>query len=85
MLSQTSNFGFGMQYNFTFNGEHHLQVNGTAKGTKMAPSVANMFMGKLEQQIINTSLYHLSTLMILSGRILNFNFMCPFNMPKTPH
>ena len=35
--------------NFTFNGEHVLQINGTAIGTKMAPSYANIFMGKLEK------------------------------------
>jgi hypothetical protein len=38
--------------NFTFNGEHFLQINGTAMGTKMAPSYANIFMGKLEKLII---------------------------------
>ncbi|XP_071145079.1 uncharacterized protein [Mytilus edulis] len=43
--------------NFTFNGEHFLQVNGTAMGTKMAPSYANIFMGKLEQRILNSFLY----------------------------
>ncbi|XP_071160966.1 uncharacterized protein [Mytilus edulis] len=43
--------------NFTFNGEHFLQVNGTAMGTKMASSYANIFMGKLEQRILNSSLY----------------------------
>jgi hypothetical protein len=37
--------------NFTFNGEHFLQINGTAMGTKMAPSYANNFMGKLEKLI----------------------------------
>jgi hypothetical protein len=31
--------------NFTFDGNHYLQINGTAMGTKMAPSYANMFMG----------------------------------------
>jgi hypothetical protein len=34
--------------NFTFNGDHYLQINDTAIGTKMAPSYANIFMGKLE-------------------------------------
>ncbi|XP_071155741.1 uncharacterized protein [Mytilus edulis] len=43
--------------NFVFNGEHFLQVNGTAMGTKMAPSYANIFMGKLEQRILNASLH----------------------------
>jgi hypothetical protein len=35
--------------NFTFNGEHFLQINGTAMGTKMAPAYANSFMRKLEK------------------------------------
>jgi hypothetical protein len=38
--------------NFTFNGEHFLQINGTAMGTKMAPSYTNIFIGKLEKLII---------------------------------
>ena len=33
---------------FTFNGQHYRQINGTAMGTKMAPSYANFFMGKFE-------------------------------------
>jgi hypothetical protein len=36
--------------NFTFDGNHYLQINGTAMGTKMAPSYANIFMGDLEEQ-----------------------------------
>ena len=31
--------------NFTFDGNHYLQINETAMGTKMAPSYANIFMG----------------------------------------
>jgi hypothetical protein len=38
--------------NFTFNGDHYLQINGTAMGTKMAPSYANIFMGKFEKQLL---------------------------------
>ena len=34
-----------------------LQINGTAMGTKMAPSYANIFMGKLEQLIIQSAPY----------------------------
>ena len=43
--------------NFTFNGEHCLQINGTAMGTKMAPSYANIFMEKLEKLIIQSAPY----------------------------
>ena len=36
--------------NFTFNGDHYLQINGTAMGTKMALSYANTFMGNLKNK-----------------------------------
>jgi hypothetical protein len=39
--------------NFTFNGDHYLQINGTAMGTKMAPSYANTFMGNLKNNCSN--------------------------------
>ena len=41
--------------NFIFNDRHYLQVKGTAMGTRMAPSYANIFMHYLEQQIITLS------------------------------
>lgn len=41
--------------NFTFNGDHYLQINGTAMGTKMAPSYANIFMGSLEKRLLQTA------------------------------
>ncbi len=37
--------------NFQFNGKKYLQVGGTAMGTRLAPSYANLFMGKLENKI----------------------------------
>ncbi len=40
--------------NFEFNGEHYLQVGGTAMGTKVAPSFANCFMGEFEKQYVET-------------------------------
>ena len=42
--------------NFSFNNEHYLQKHGTAMETRMAPSCANLFMGKFEQQAIDNSL-----------------------------
>ena len=33
--------------NFTFHGNHYLQINGTNMGTKMALFYANIFMGDL--------------------------------------
>ena len=38
--------------NFEFNGKHYLQIGGTAMGTRVAPSYANIFMGKLEQKLL---------------------------------
>ena len=32
--------------NFPFNNQHFLQIQYTAKGTRMAPSYAYLFMGK---------------------------------------
>ena len=42
--------------NFSFNSRHFLQVKGTAMGTCMAPSYANLFMGNLEQKFLGTQL-----------------------------
>ena len=41
--------------NFTFNNEHYLQTQGTAMGTKMAPSYACLFMGDLELKLLHQS------------------------------
>ncbi|XP_065925150.1 uncharacterized protein [Magallana gigas] len=38
--------------NFMFNGEHYIQISGTAMGTKMAPSYANIFIGRLERNLL---------------------------------
>ena len=38
--------------NFSFNGENYLAKHGTAIGTQMAPSFANIFMGKLEKNLL---------------------------------
>ena len=39
---------------FAFNDEIYHQISGTAMGTKLAPNYANIFMGKLEQQLIDS-------------------------------
>ena len=39
--------------NFSFEDRHYLQKQGTAMGTRMAPSYANIFMGKLESRILD--------------------------------
>ena len=41
--------------NFSFNNEQLLQVHGTAMGTCMATSFANLFMGRFEQQAIENA------------------------------
>ena len=38
--------------NLTFQGNHYIQQTGTAMGTKMAPTYANLFMGLLEEQLL---------------------------------
>ena len=40
--------------NFMFNGKHYLQVNGTAMGTRVAPTYANLFMSHFEEQHVYT-------------------------------
>ena len=39
---------------FEFNGEFYHQVSGTAMGTKLAPSYANLFMAKFEDKHVYT-------------------------------
>lgn len=38
--------------NFEYNGKHFIQTLGTAIGTRMVPSYANIFMDRLERQLI---------------------------------
>jgi hypothetical protein len=40
--------------NFMFNNQHYLQIQGTAMGTKMAPSYANLFMAQFEETFMAT-------------------------------
>ena len=43
--------------NFRFDNKEYLQIGGTAMGTKLAPSFANLFMGHFEDKFVYT--YHL--------------------------
>ena len=43
------------------NEQFYLQIQGTAMGTKMAPAYANLFMGKLEEHLINLAPNHIHT------------------------
>ena len=40
---------------FTFEDKFYKQIKGTAMGTPMAPTIANLFMGKLEQDLLRKS------------------------------
>ncbi len=40
--------------NFEFDGKHYKQIRGTAMGTKVAPTFANIFMGKFENDYVYT-------------------------------
>jgi len=39
-----------------FNNKHYLQTFGTCMGASLAPSYANIFMGNLEESMLNTAL-----------------------------
>ena len=41
--------------NFSFNNNHYLQIHGTAMGTKMAPSYANLFLGYFEANALDNA------------------------------
>ena len=44
---------------FEFNGEHFLQIGGTAMGTALAPNYANLFMDNFETKALKiTTLNH---------------------------
>ena len=45
--------------NFQFNIENYLQIGGTAMGTSMAPSYANLFMARLEDRLLANCEYKL--------------------------
>ena len=57
--------------NFDFNGEHFLQVGGTAMGTRVAPTLANLFMADFEERFVYT--YH--TQPKLWGRFIDDIFL----------
>lgn len=42
---------------FEFNDKFYTQVTGTAMGTAMAPSYANLFMSELETRLLANSKY----------------------------
>ena len=46
----------------TFNQHHCLQIHGTAMGTKMAPSFANLFLGIFETNALSNRLLFILTI-----------------------
>ena len=42
---------------FQFNGKNYLETHGTAMGTKMAVAFSNIFMNKVETEILSQSLF----------------------------
>ncbi len=58
--------------NFDFNGEHFLQIQDVAMGTRASPTIANLEMGDFEVKHVYT--YHLKPLMIWSS-FIDDNFM----------
>ena len=53
-MCRLANIVFKKNY-FTFNNRLYRQTQGTAMGTRMAPSYANIFMKYIEMQLIDTS------------------------------
>jgi len=51
-LLQLAQFVLTMN-NFVFENHNFLQIKGTAMGTRMVPSYANLFIGRLEAQHLN--------------------------------
>ena len=45
-----------MKNSFEFGAQHFLQIHGTAIGTSMAPRYTNMFMGRLERELLACSM-----------------------------
>ncbi|XP_072033107.1 uncharacterized protein [Amphiura filiformis] len=45
------------QNNFELAGNNYLQIHGTAMGTRMTPSGACLFMGRLEEDFLNSAAY----------------------------
>ena len=43
--------------NFEFNGKHYFQIQGTVMCKKIAPSFANIFMGRLEKQLLHSVIF----------------------------
>ena len=69
--------------NFQFNGEHYFQIGGTAMGTKVAPSYANLFMERLEKKLLEKARTELQIeLPLYLHYIDDIFFIFPYNETK---
>ena len=59
--------------NFTFNGEHYIQIKGTDMGTRVAPNFANVYMGRLEDKFVYQT--QLANWLIMSVRFIDDIFL----------
>jgi len=50
--------------NFSFNDNHYLQIHGTAMGTKMASSFANLFLGYFAANALENAPFQPNTWLI---------------------
>ena len=70
--------------NFQFNGEHYLQIGGTAMGTKVAPSYANLFMARLEEKLLEKARTDLQVELPLYLRYIDdIFFIFPYSETKS--
>ena len=53
--------------NFSFNDDHYLQIHGTAMGTKMVPSYANLFLGFFEANALKNAPFQPHTIKFTSS------------------
>ena len=56
---------------FTFNNQHWLQLLGTSMGSRVSPTWANLFMGVLEQKILQNCPQHLKQFILLWRRFID--------------
>ena len=69
--------------NFKFNEEYYLQIGGTAMGTKVALSLANLFMGRLEEKLLKTAEERLNIKLPLYKRYIDdIFFIFPYSEDK---
>ena len=85
--------------NFSFNDKHYLQTHGTAMGTRMAPSYANLFLAKFEMDALSRAPFqpflwwrYIDDIFMIWTRSVqdlntfsSFNFSMTFTPPQNSH